>query len=238
MKKICIFLISLFFFVSITAEAQVYDSNVMVLDSETYQDKIMDKKAMMQEKQMEEMMDHSLMIGEEAMEDDEAQEAEEAEGTEEAEVAASKAEAIISGTEEGSIVAGTVKLMENENGVLVVANLSGVKPAGDHGFHVHQNGSCADGGNAAGGHFNPLSVDHGYLPQNGLEHAHAGDMGNITIDEDGNGALAVELTGVDLASIMGRAIILHAAPDDFSQPTGNAGGRIGCGIITEVEDVE
>jgi len=142
--------------------------------------------------------------------------------------------ALINPTEEGSDVHGEVALIEVEGGVSVIATLSGVTP-GKHGLHIHENGSCEDGGKAAGGHFNPAGKEHGLLPETGLEHAHAGDMGNIEIDENGQGVLEVILPGVSLSGgdfdVMEKAIILHAQEDDFSQPLGNAGGRIGCGII-------
>ena len=77
------------------------------------------------------------------------------------------------------------------------------------------------------------------MPEGGLEAAHAGDMGNIEIDEDGDGLLKVELAGLSLEgdnAVMGKAIILHEKEDDFGQPTGNAGGRIGCGVIVSAKD--
>ncbi|MCA9407406.1 MAG: superoxide dismutase family protein [Candidatus Omnitrophica bacterium] len=144
-----------------------------------------------------------------------------------------KAVAQILGTAEGSSINGTVEFVETENGVQVSANVAGVA-AGKHGIHIHEYGSCDDSGKAAGGHYNPKEVQHGYLPKDGLDSAHAGDMGNIEIDDQGNGTLSVELPGLSIASvknIAGRAVILHEKEDDFGQPTGNAGGRIACGAI-------
>ncbi|OGX35114.1 MAG: hypothetical protein A3C36_07025 [Omnitrophica WOR_2 bacterium RIFCSPHIGHO2_02_FULL_52_10] len=145
------------------------------------------------------------------------------------------AKAVITGTDPESSLRGSVDFVETGGGVQVVANLSNVMPAGKHGFHVHENGSCDDTGKAAGGHFNPGSAQHGLLPRDGAEMSHTGDMGNIEIDANGNGNLVIYMPGLSLsqggANIAGKAVIVHEKEDDFSQPTGNAGGRIGCGII-------
>lgn len=145
------------------------------------------------------------------------------------------AEAVISGTTEGSTLSGKAVLFERQKegheGVYIKVTVSNVPNPGKHGFHIHENGSCAEEGKAAGGHFNPMKVEHGFLPKDGHEHAHSGDMGNIEIDENGHGTLFLNLPGVKLEDIAGKAIILHEKEDDFGQPTGNAGGRIGCGII-------
>ena len=145
------------------------------------------------------------------------------------------AKAVITATDAGAAVFGEVEFMEKGGGVQVTTRLTGV-PAGTHGFHVHENGSCADAGQAAGGHFNPDHREHGLLTKDGLENVHAGDMGNITIADDSSGVYSAFLKGVSLTegkyNITGKAVILHEKVDDFGQPTGNAGGRIGCGIIT------
>lgn len=146
--------------------------------------------------------------------------------------------AFIEGTQEGSEIYGEVELVEENNGVSVYAEIYDA-PAGKHGFHIHENGSCADSGNAAGGHFNPDGVQHGLATKDGLKGAHAGDMGNVEIDENGEGVLEVFLPGLSLAegkyNVVSKAIILHEKEDDFGQPTGNAGGRIGCGVIELIE---
>jgi len=148
---------------------------------------------------------------------------------------AHSARALIGGTQSDSEVSGTVDFVETGDGVQVVASLSNVSPAGKHGIHIHQNGSCEDNGKAAGGHFNPTGTDHGLLPRDGHGKAHTGDMGNIEIDENGNGSLVIFLVGLSLTeghrNIVEKAVILHAKEDDFGQPTGNAGSRIGCGLI-------
>ena len=119
-------------------------------------------------------------------------------------------------------------------GLQVVVRVSN-SPPGKHGLHIHQYGNCNDSGNAAGGHYNPDNVPHGFLPSDGLARAHPGDLGNIEVGPDGSGSLSVVLPGVSLSggqyAVAGRAIVLHEKPDDFGQPTGNAGSRIGCGTI-------
>jgi len=148
---------------------------------------------------------------------------------------AASGKASIRGTTEGSTLAGEVLIQEMGSSLRIWAEISNAPP-GKHGFHVHQNGSCEDGGKAAGGHFNPKEAPHGFLLKDGLEKAHAGDLGNITISENGTGNLeiyssALKLTDEEMG-IANRAFILHADEDDFGQPTGNAGARIGCGIIS------
>ena len=151
---------------------------------------------------------------------------------------AATGKAVIKGTAEGSAIAGLVDLVEEKGGVTLNINVSNVPP-GMHGIHLHENASCADLGKAAGGHFNPDKTMHGLLPKDGGEHAHAGDMGNVEVDAKGNGALTVFMPGLTLSegmhSVARRSVILHEKADDFGQPTGNAGGRIACGIIDVVE---
>ncbi len=149
---------------------------------------------------------------------------------------AKSATADIKGTTDGSPVSGTLRLQETPEGLKVNASLKGVSP-GLHGFHIHENGACTEEGKAAGGHFNPDQVDHGFLSHDGFSHAHAGDLGNMNIGADGTGELEVVLPGLNLTegkyNVSGKAVILHEKEDDFGQPTGNAGGRIGCGVITD-----
>lgn len=129
-------------------------------------------------------------------------------------------------------VRGTVTFTQTEKGVKVVARLEGLTP-GKHGFHVHEFGDCtAPDYMSAGGHFNPTHASHGG-PKD--EHRHSGDLGNVVADEKGVAVMewldpVMQMTGPN--SIIGRSVIVHTNEDDLkSQPTGNAGGREGCGVI-------
>ena len=141
------------------------------------------------------------------------------------------ASAILQPTQ-GNSVRGAIRLMGMGNGVHFTGTVTGLTP-GKHGFHVHENGDCsAPDGSSAGGHFNPSKKAHG--SPDAAEH-HAGDLGNIEADAGGSASVDIHANGVMLGtgatSVLGRAIIVHASPDDFSQPTGNAAGRLACGII-------
>ena len=132
----------------------------------------------------------------------------------------------------GSSVHGTVSFEQTENGVRIIAELSGLNP-GKHGFHIHEFGDISsDNGSSAGGHFNPAGMPHG-MPMS--EKRHDGDMGNIDAGMDGTAHLdytdaEMNLNGEN--SIIGRAVIVHEKEDDGkTQPTGNAGSRIGFGVI-------
>lgn len=147
---------------------------------------------------------------------------------------AATARAILSGTSAGSALAGTVNITETKSGLEIDAKIENAPP-GKHGFHIHAFGDCGQNGKGAGGHFNPNKTSHGFLPKDGIKKAHAGDLGNIQIDENGKGSLEMTVPKLSLSkgpyNIAGRAFILHGKPDDFGQPTGNAGARIGCGPI-------
>ncbi len=147
---------------------------------------------------------------------------------------AETARAVIKGTAQGSPIKGAAELTETPEGLKVMVQITGA-PAGKHGLHIHQYGDCGEQGSAAGGHFNPKDAPHGFLPADGSAKAHLGDMGNIEIKQDGSASLIVVLPEVTVSgsprSVAGRSIILHEKEDDFGQPTGNAGGRIGCGTI-------
>jgi Cu-Zn family superoxide dismutase len=132
----------------------------------------------------------------------------------------------------GNKVAGIVTFTKVPDGIKVVADIEGLTP-GPHGFHVHQYGDCtAANADSAGGHFNPEGMPHGGLM---AEKRHVGDLGNITADKDGK--VHIELTDNLLSfegrdSIIGRGLIVHAMADDLvSQPAGNSGPRVACGVI-------
>lgn len=144
------------------------------------------------------------------------------------------ATANIVGTKKYKNVKGTVEFKETDDGVEVTANLEGLKK-GDHGFHIHEKGDCsAPDAKSAGGHFNPSNHKHG--APDAAEH-HEGDLGNITAGKDGKATATMTIKGVTLkegdTSIVGKGFIIHAKKDDMkTQPTGNAGDRVGCGVIT------
>jgi len=144
------------------------------------------------------------------------------------------ATANIVGTKKYKNVKGTVEFKETDDGVEVTANLEGLKK-GEHGFHIHEKGDCsAPDAKSAGGHFNPSKHKHG--APDAAEH-HEGDLGNITADKDGKATATMTIKGVTLkegdTSIVGKGFIIHAKRDDMkTQPTGNAGDRVGCGVIT------
>ena len=135
----------------------------------------------------------------------------------------------------GNNVKGTVTFTQKGDKVAVDAKLSGLKP-GAHGFHVHEKGDCsAPDGMSAGGHFNPTGKPHG--DPNALDH-HAGDMPMLQADASGNATLSAELGVITVGSgatdVVGKSVIVHADPDDFkTQPTGNSGARVACGVITK-----
>jgi Cu-Zn family superoxide dismutase len=116
---------------------------------------------------------------------------------------------------------------------MVHARISGLKPNAEHGFHVHETGSCAStDGTSAGGHFNPDGKPHG--PQAAAHHA--GDLPALKADANGMADARFALTGPTVAdgpaSVVGRSVVVHAQPDDYStQPTGNSGARLACGVI-------
>ncbi len=133
----------------------------------------------------------------------------------------------------GSQLSGTATLSETPEGVKVSLNIENVSP-GEHGAHVHETGDCsAADGASAGGHFNPGAQPHA-LPVTNPRHL--GDLGNISVGADGKGSIDIVAPGANLQpgnpnSFLGRAIIVHEKKDDGGQPTGNAGGRIGCGEV-------
>jgi Cu-Zn family superoxide dismutase len=137
----------------------------------------------------------------------------------------------ILGTEGNEKVKGVVRFVQEGTSVRVSWEVEGLPP-GLHGFHVHQWGdiNCTDGV-CTGGHFNPAGVDHG-APDASVRHV--GDLGNVNANASGKAAgerldKMVQLNGAH--SVVGRAIIIHAKPDDFGQPTGNAGARMAYGVI-------
>lgn len=139
----------------------------------------------------------------------------------------------------GSLVSGKLQLMAMGSGVHVAGEIGGLAPGSTHGFHIHEKGDCsAADASSAGGHFNPTASAHGRAD---IPPHHAGDIDNIVADASGVAHVNTHVVGIALGGggsndVAGRAIVVHAAPDDYtSQPAGNAGARIACGVITIID---
>jgi superoxide dismutase, Cu-Zn family len=132
----------------------------------------------------------------------------------------------------GNNVSGIITFTRVDNGIKIVADIQDLAP-GKHGFHIHECGDCsAADGSSAGGHFNPDQKTHG-SPMD-MTH-HAGDMGNLEADPTGKAHFEyvdATISFEGTSSIIGRSIIIHKNEDDLkTQPTGNAGARVACGVI-------
>lgn len=131
-------------------------------------------------------------------------------------------------------VMGVVFFEEKGDTVHVTGRITGLEPNSKHGFHIHQYGdSSKDDGTSAGGHFNPHDKPHAGPD---AEAHHAGDLGNITADKNGEVKLDIKANWLKIDSgphaILGRALVIHADADDLSsQPSGAAGARIGVGVV-------
>ncbi|WP_373975179.1 superoxide dismutase family protein [Chitinibacter sp. SCUT-21] len=133
---------------------------------------------------------------------------------------------------------GMVMVHAMDGHLMLKGKVMGLKPNSEHGFHIHEVGDCSKADfTSAGGHFNPSKTSHG---GQGGDH-HAGDMPNLKANEQGEAKFEVMLMdlSVDKAaanSIIGRAVVIHANPDDYTtQPSGNSGARIGCAVISEMK---
>ncbi|HET7903783.1 MAG TPA: superoxide dismutase family protein [Candidatus Eisenbacteria bacterium] len=133
----------------------------------------------------------------------------------------------------GNTAAGEVRFYKVEGGVRVVAKLEGLTP-GAHGFHLHEKGDCsAPDAMSAGGHYNPAGAPHGAPDADGT-HRHAGDLGNVEAGADGKATLNRVDPLLVYEDLAGLAVLVHANPDDLtSQPAGNAGPRVGCGVVQQ-----
>ena len=129
-------------------------------------------------------------------------------------------------------VKGKVTFTQKADGVEIVGEFTGLQP-GQHGFHIHEFGDCsmADG-KCAGGHFNPNGGKHS-SPED--PNRHAGDLGNLKADSTGKASFKMNDSMLSLSgpnSVIGRSVIVHAKADDMkTQPSGDSGDRIGCGVI-------
>lgn len=136
----------------------------------------------------------------------------------------------------GSSTTGTVRFVQSgADKVVVTVDISGLKPNAEHGFHVHEKGDCsAPDAMSAGGHFNPTGKPHGH---GGMAvERHAGDIQNLKTDAQGRVRGSFEIPGLTVGSgvtdVIGKSVVVHRDPDDYkSQPAGNSGPRIACGLI-------
>jgi superoxide dismutase, Cu-Zn family len=133
----------------------------------------------------------------------------------------------------GNTARGTAYFQQVGERVRVQATVTGLRANQEHGFHIHEVGDCGDNAGAAKGHFNPYGKPHAHYS---TRERHAGDLPALKADAEGRAHLDVQLEGLAVAegpaSIVGRALVVKAGPDDYrTQPDGNAGGRIACGVI-------
>ncbi|EFB42438.1 putative secreted copper/zinc superoxide dismutase [Parachlamydia acanthamoebae str. Hall's coccus] len=147
-----------------------------------------------------------------------------------------KANAVVNPTE-GYKTWGNITFTETKEGVQIVANVQGL-PAGKHGFHIHEFGDCsAPDASSAGAHYDPTHHKHG--GPDDLDR-HVGDLGNLEANENGHALYerldkTITLNGPN--SIVGKSIVIHEDEDDFkSQPAGNSGKRVACGLILPLEE--
>lgn len=146
-----------------------------------------------------------------------------------------EAEATLSGTKPDTTVSGTVKFTQNGNKVKMNLDISVPNKANQSvAVHFHDHGDCGHMGKDAMGHWNPTHKDHGKW---GTGSFHSGDIGNINLDASGKGSMELEtdlwsIGGDSTTNIIGKSLIVHSGVDDYtSQPSGNSGERIGCGVI-------
>jgi Cu-Zn family superoxide dismutase len=133
---------------------------------------------------------------------------------------------------------GSASITSTANGVKFVVSVTGLTP-GEHGIHIHNVGKCeAPAFTTAGGHFNPTSAHHG-IHNTQDPHPHVGDLGNLTVDASGKGKATFTVEGATLGAGAnslfhegGTSLVIHAKADDLmSDPSGNSGDRIACGVI-------
>ena len=148
-----------------------------------------------------------------------------------------KAHADIAATKTDTSGSGRMELMKKDDGTVEMSlSLNFPKMANKTvAVHFHEHGDCGDAGKGAHGHWNPTNETHGKW---GSAAYHSGDIGNVQLDAEGSGTVTVSsdrwtIGGDDKTNILGRAVIVHSGVDDYkTQPTGNAGSRIGCGVIS------
>lgn len=148
---------------------------------------------------------------------------------------ATHAQAAISGTYSDTTVQGSASFDQMDGKVKMVLDLTiPAKANKSVAVHLHEHGDCGDMGKEAHGHWNPTNKQHGKW---GSSSFHSGDIGNVELDGQGKGSLTLEtdlwsIGGDSTTNILNKAVIVHGGVDDYaSQPSGNAGDRIGCGVI-------
>jgi Cu-Zn family superoxide dismutase len=135
----------------------------------------------------------------------------------------------------GNPTSGSVTFVQVGSKVLVSGEVRGLKPNAEHGFHVHEKGDCSSGdGMSTGGHFNPTGAPHG---SHAMGMHHTGDLPSLKADASGVARFSFESSTIAVSSgvtaIVGKGLIVHRDPDDYkTQPTGNAGPRLACAMIS------
>jgi Cu-Zn family superoxide dismutase len=130
-------------------------------------------------------------------------------------------------------IKGTVIFTQRDDHVRIKLDIKGLKKSHQHGFHIHESGDLREGCKSCCAHYNPNGTEHG-----GLDGGHAGDLGNIKTDEEGNCAMSLKTDKFIVDEILGRSIIIHEDTDDLgegghedSKTTGHSGARIACSVI-------
>jgi Cu-Zn family superoxide dismutase len=135
----------------------------------------------------------------------------------------------------GNSTSGQASFVQVGDKVRVSGEVRGLKPNAEHGFHIHEKGDCSSGdGMSAGGHFNPTGAPHG---QHNMAAHHTGDLPSLRADASGVARFSFEsgslTVGSGITNIVGKGLIVHRDPDDYrTQPTGNAGPRLACAVIS------
>jgi superoxide dismutase, Cu-Zn family len=129
-----------------------------------------------------------------------------------------------------STAAGSATFTEKDGSLQITAQITGLSP-GEHGFHIHDVGDCsAADASSAKGHFNPSGKQHGHHDS---DSHHGGDMPNLVANSQGDAHWIGQIKGISLTDVVGRSVVIHADPDDYkSQPAGNSGKRVACGVVT------
>jgi Cu-Zn family superoxide dismutase len=133
----------------------------------------------------------------------------------------------------GSSTSGTVRFVQTGNTVQVSGEIRGLKPNSEHGFHVHEKGDCSSGdGMSTGAHWNPDNQPHGRYD---APRHHSGDLPSLRADGAGNAKFQFESSAFRVGSgsndVIGKGLIVHRDPDDYTQPAGNSGPRLACAVI-------